>query len=52
MELANYSDMRNEVIEEEGKSRKMKKDNEKNITRKLQRNTNDKSFDDNFEVKK
>ncbi|HEY5123444.1 MAG TPA: DivIVA domain-containing protein [Ignavibacteria bacterium] len=52
MELANYSDMRNEVIEEEQKQEDEKKAMKKISLGNFSANTNDKSFDDNFEVKK
>ncbi|HEY5534757.1 MAG TPA: DivIVA domain-containing protein [Ignavibacteria bacterium] len=52
MELANYSDMHNEVIEEEQKQEDEKKTMKKISLGNFSANTNDKSFDDNFEVKK
>jgi cell division septum initiation protein DivIVA len=53
MELANYSDMHNEVIDEEGKdNREEKKPFKKISLGNFSANTDEKSFDDNFEVKK
>jgi cell division initiation protein len=53
MELANYSDMHNEVIDEEGKDKGEEKKPFKKISLgNFSANTDEKSFDDNFEVKK
>jgi cell division initiation protein len=53
MELANYSDMHNEVIEEEVKNKvEEKKPFKKMSLGNFSANTDEKSFDDNFEVKK
>ncbi len=53
MELANYSDMHNEVIDEEGKdNREEKKPFKKISLGNFSASTDEKSFDDNFEVKK
>ena len=53
MELANYSEMHNEVIEEESKDKGEEKKPFKKISLgNFSANTDEKSFDDNFEVKK